>query len=64
MGVVYMGVHFSRDLQEELAWAIDKWLQVISITNVILKSYTIKKLNNKVIFYFKTIVYALPYGTL
>ena len=25
-----MGVHVSRPLKEELAWATDKWLQVIS----------------------------------
>ena len=25
-----MNVHVSRHLKEELAWAIDKWLQVIS----------------------------------
>ena len=25
-----MGVHISRNLKEELAWAIDNWLQVIS----------------------------------
>ena len=30
MGVVYMDVNISRRLKEELAWAIDKWLQVIS----------------------------------
>ena len=30
VGVVYMNVHVSRHLKQELAWAIDKWLQVIS----------------------------------
>ena len=30
MGVVYMGIHVLRHLKEELAWGIDKWLQVIS----------------------------------
>ena len=31
MDVVYViVVHVSRYLKEELAWAIDKWLQVIS----------------------------------
>ena len=29
MGVAYVGIHMSRYLKEELAWAIDKWLQVI-----------------------------------
>ena len=28
--VAYMGVHILRHLKEELAWAIDKQLQVIS----------------------------------
>ena len=27
---MYMNIHISRHLQEELAWAIDRWLQVIS----------------------------------
>ena len=30
MGVVYVGIHVSRCLKGELAWAIDKWLLVIS----------------------------------
>ena len=29
-GVAYVGVHVSRRLKEELAWATDKRLQVIS----------------------------------
>ena len=29
---VCVGVHVSRRLKEELAWATDKWLQVISNT--------------------------------
>ena len=29
MGVVYVNVHISRGLKEELAWAIDKQLQLI-----------------------------------
>ena len=29
MGVAKMGVQVSRHLKEELAWAIDKWLQFI-----------------------------------
>ena len=28
--VAYMNAHVSRHLKEELAWAIDTWLQVIS----------------------------------
>ena len=29
VGVVYVNVHISRGLKEELAWAIDKRLQLI-----------------------------------
>ena len=45
-----MGVHILRHLKERLAWATDKWFQVIS--NIMLfktVSYTTKKLKNKVI---------------
>ena len=30
VGVVYMSIHVLRHWKEELAWAIDKWFQVIS----------------------------------
>ena len=30
VGLVYVNVSISRCLKEELAWVIDKWLQVIS----------------------------------
>ena len=49
MGVAYMSIHVSRHLKEELAWAIGKWLWVISNTNVIKNSYTIKNLKNKAV---------------
>ena len=42
-----MNVHVSIYLKEELAWAIDKWLWVISNTNVIKNSYTTKNLKHK-----------------
>ena len=29
VGVVYVNIHVSRHLKEELAWAIDKWFQRI-----------------------------------
>ena len=29
VGVVYVNICISRCLKEELAWAIDKWLQLI-----------------------------------
>ena len=47
VGVVYVGVHVSRHLKEELAWARGKWLQVISnIKKVILKNEATLSLNN------------------
>ena len=30
VGVAYVSVCISKQIKEELAWAIDKWLQVIS----------------------------------
>ena len=30
VGVVDVGVHISNHIKEELAWAVDKWLRVIS----------------------------------
>ena len=59
MGVAYVNVHLSRHVKEELAWAVDKWLQVISNTNVIKNSYTTKNLKSKP-FKFKTVLFALP----
>ena len=47
--MAYMNIHVSRHLKEELAWAIGKWLWVISNTNVIKNSYTIKNLKNKAV---------------
>ena len=45
-----MNVHVSRHLKEELAWAIDKWLRVISNTMLFKTvSYTTKNLKNKAI---------------
>ena len=41
--MTYVNVRILRHLEEELAWAIDKWLQVISNTYV---SYTTKNLKN------------------
>ena len=47
-----------RRLQEELAWATDKWLQVISSV-MLFKTviYTTKKLKNKVVLSLFNIVY-------
>ena len=43
MSVAHVGVCVSKHLKEELAWAIGKWLQVISNLN----NYTIKKLKKE-----------------
>ena len=49
-GVAYMGVCMSRHLEEELAWATDKWLWVINhIMLFRTVSYITKELKNKVI---------------
>ena len=37
------GIH-KRCLKEKMAWAIDKWLQIISNANVIKNNYTTKNL--------------------
>ena len=50
MGMAYVGIHVSRHLKEELAWAIDKWLWIIS--NIMLFKtviYTTKELKNKAV---------------
>ena len=51
VNVVYVGiihVHVSRHLQEELAWATDRWLWVISnITLFKTVSYTTEELKTK-----------------
>ena len=47
VGVAYVSVCVLSHLKEELALAIDKWLQIISNTNVIKNSYTTKNLKNK-----------------
>ena len=49
-----MGVRIPRHLEEELAWAIDKWLWVIS--HIMLFSYITKELKNKVILSLNNIV--------
>ena len=42
-GVTYVNICILKNLKEELAWAIDKWLWD---TNVIKNSYTTKNLKN------------------
>ena len=41
MGVVDIGVHVSSHVKEEMTWAVDKWLRIISS---IMNSRSIKEL--------------------
>ena len=62
MGIVYVDVRVSSHLKEELAWAADKWLQVISTIMLFKNSYSTKELKGtkrKSCFKFKTILFAL-----
>ena len=54
--MVYVNVHVSMHLKEELAWAIDKWFQLYN------GIYTTKKIKNKDVLNLKTILYALLSG--
>ena len=66
MGVVDVDVRISSHLKEELAWAIDKWLRVISNYNVIKNSDSTKVLKGtkeESRFKFKTMLYALLCGS-
>ena len=60
MGVAYVNVRVSKSLKEELAWAIDKRLLVVS-NKMLFKtvSYTTKKLKKKVVLNLKQILHAL-----
>ena len=55
MGVVYVNICMSKRLKEELAWAVDKWLQVVS--NKMLFKTVIPK--EKSHFKFKITLYTL-----
>ena len=44
MGVAYVNIGISKSLKEELAWAIDKQLWVVSNKMLFKNSYTTKKL--------------------
>ena len=59
MGVAYVNVHVSKSLKEELAWAIDKRLQIVSNKMLFINSYTTKKLKKKAVLNLKQILYAL-----
>ena len=47
MGVVGVDVHVSSHLKEELTWAIDKWLLVISTIMLYKNSKSTKELRIK-----------------
>ena len=49
VGVANVNMHVSRHLKEELAWAIDKPLQLIINTILFKNSYTTKNLKNKAV---------------
>ena len=55
MGVAYVNVRVSKSLKEEVAWAIDKRLRVVS-NKMLFKTViaTTKKLKKKSHFKFKT----------
>ena len=57
VGVAYVNVHVSRCSKEELAWAIDKQLQVIS-NKILFKTvlHTTKKLKNKAALIYNNII--------
>ena len=54
VGVVYVNIHISRQLKEELSWAIDKQLQFI-LNTMLVKTVirTSKNLKNKAAFNLK-----------
>ena len=63
--MVDVDVRVSSHLKEELTWAIDKQLRVVSIVMLFKKSKStkeLKKLKNKAALKFKTILYALLCG--
>ena len=57
--MAYIAVRTSRCVKEELAWATDKWLRVISI-GMLFKTviYATKELNNKAVLCLNNIVCA------
>ena len=60
--MVDMDICIWSHLKEELAWAADKWLQVISTIMLFENNYGTKELKNKAIFKFKTIMCTLLCG--
>ena len=47
MGVAYVNVRVSKSLKEELAWAIDKWVRVVSNKMLFKTVIPQRKLKNK-----------------
>ena len=62
VGVVDVDVCVSSQLKEELAWALGKWLLVISTIMLFKNSKTTKELKGTSHFKFKTILYTLLCG--
>ena len=58
VSVVYVNVHVSKRLKEELAWAIDKWLWAIS-NKMLLKTVIPLRIYRINHFKSSTILYAL-----
>ena len=44
VGVVDVGVHISSHVKEEMTWAVDKWLRIISSMMLFKNSKSIKEL--------------------
>ena len=59
MGVAYVNVRVSKSLKEELAWAIDKRLRVVSNKMLFKTVIPQRKLKKKAVFNLKQILYAL-----
>ena len=60
--MVDIDVRVSSNLKEELTWAIDKRLRVISTVMLFKNSKSTKELKEKSHFKFKTVLYALLCG--
>ena len=58
-----MNICISRHLKEEMAWDIDKQLWVISDKMLFkMVTYATEKMKNRVVSYFKTILYVFLLG--
>ena len=62
VGMVDVDVHVSSHLKQELAWAVGKWLWVISTMMLFKNSESTKELKGTSRFKFETILYTLLCG--